>query len=219
MRAIGLFKPLILSALLLVVAFLAHSPAGNKAGQSPREPLRQCFARINGGDVSRDFPMDSSIVEALKLDDYLYKSYVRGTGAVNLYIGYYRTAKKVGAAHDPLVCFSGQGWQLKNRESGQYTLTRDPNLKISYSMMIAERKGERELVVYWFQANDKAVATTQSQKFAMVLDKFAGRNEDNAFVRLSASIDDGTPDAVRKRMFDFIEDFYPEFYRYVTKYH
>lgn len=217
MRAISLFRLAILSALLLVAAFLANSPAGKRAVHA-KEPLQQCFARINGGDISNEFPMDSSIVAALKLDDYLYKSYARGTGAVNLYIGYYRSVKKVGAAHDPLVCFTGQGWQLKNRGSGQYTLTRDPNLKISYSMMIAERKGERELVVYWFQANEKAVANTQSQKFAMVLDKFAGRNEDNAFVRLSASVEDGTHDAVRKRMFDFIEDFYPEFYRYVTEY-
>ena len=216
MRTISQFKLVILSALLLVAAVLVNSPAAKRTLQA-KEPLQQCFAGIDGGDVTNDFPMDSSIVKSLKLDDYLFKSYVRGTGAVMLYIGYYRTAKKVGAAHDPLVCFTGQGWQLKNRESGQYTLARDSNLKISYSTMVAERKGERELIVYWFQANDKAVANTQSQKFAMVLDKFAGKNEDNAFVRISASIDDESPAVVRKRLFDFIEDFYPGFYRYVTK--
>lgn len=216
MRAISPVKLIVLSTLLLITAYLINSHSGKRVDISDKEPLKQCFAKVGNDNFAHDFPMDASIIEALKLDDYLFKSYARDKGQVNLYIGYYRTAKKVGAAHDPLVCFTGQGWQIKNRESGEYILTRDPTLKISYSSMIAERQGERELVVYWFQSNGKAMANTQSQKIAMLLDKFSGKSEDNAFVRISAPVKDETPEAVRKRIFDFIEDFYPDFYRYVT---
>lgn len=217
MRAISPVRLILLSALLLITAYLINSHSGKHVEISDKEPLRQCFAKVGSGDFAHDFPMDVSIVEALKLDDYLFKSYPRDKGQVSLYIGYYRSAKKVGAAHDPLVCFTGQGWQIKNRESGKYTLTRDPTLKISYATMIAERQEDRELVVYWFQSNGKAEATTQSQKISMLLDKFSGKSEDNAFVRITAPVKDETPEVVRKRIFDFIEDFYPEFYRYVTK--
>lgn len=216
MRVISPFKLIILSILLLITAYLINSHSSKRVDIFDKKPLKYCFAKVGSGLFANDFYINASIVEALKLDDYLFKSYERDKGQVNLYIGYYRTAKKIGEVHDPLVCFSGQGWQLKNRESGDYTLTRYPNLKVSYSSMIAERQGESEFVVYWFQSNGKAMANTQSQKIAMILDKFSGKSEDNAFVRISAPVKDETPETVRKRIFDFIEDFYPDFYRYVN---
>jgi EpsI family protein len=206
-----------LSALLVVTALLVHLQPGRSFEKNEKEPLRQVFDKIGGWRLSGNSPMDVSIAEELKLDDYLFQSYGRDKGLVTLYIGYYSSAKKVGAAHDPLVCFQGQGWQISNRETGEYLITRVPPLKISYSSMIAERQDERQLIVYWFQANMKASASTQSQKAVMVLDKLSGRSEDNAFVRISAPIGEEPPESVRKRLFDFIDDFYPVFYRYVTR--
>jgi EpsI family protein len=216
MRTVSPFRLAILSALLVTAALLVNGRFGRSAEETTKEPLRQVLDRVGEWHLVHDYPMDDRIVEVLKLDDYLFRSYGRDDKLVNLYVGYYRTAKKVGAAHDPLVCFQGQGWEISNRESGEYSLRRNANLKISYSSMIAERQGERELIVYWFQANSKATASTQSQKIALVMDKFSGKSEDNAFVRISAPIDTESPGTVRKRLLDFIEDFYPEFYRYIT---
>ena len=152
----------------------------------------------------------------LNLDDYLFQSYMQGGKPVTLYIGYYRSAKKVGAAHDPLVCFQGQGWSLSDRETGNYVLSRNPAMAISYASMIASRPDERVLIVYWFQANGRAVTTTLAQKTAMVVDKLFGNSEDNAFIRISAPIGTESLESVRKRVFDFVEGFYPDFYQYVT---
>jgi EpsI family protein len=217
MRAVSPIKLAIISILLVLAAILVHGYTGVNVHKSAKVPLRQAFTGIGGWHPVREFPMDNRIIDALKLDDYLFRSYGRDNLLVNLYIGYYRTAKKVGAAHDPLICFQGQGWQLSKQDSGEYLLTRSPGLKIHYSSMIAELNGEREMIVYWFQANKEAAANTQSQKVAMVLEKLSGENEDNAFVRISTSIGEETPEAVRKRLFDFIEDFYPGFFRYVTR--
>lgn len=217
MLAVKPFRLAILSALLVVAALLVHLHTERSTERTGKEPLRQVFARIGGWRPAGTCSMDTRIVEELKLDDYLFQSYYRDKELVNLYIGYYRTAKKVGAAHDPLVCFQGQGWQIGTRESGEYTPTRAPGLRISYSSMIAERQGERELIVYWFQANGKAATTTHEQKFALFLDKLTGKGGDNAFVRISAPIGEETPESVRKRLIEFIEDFYPGFYQYVTR--
>jgi hypothetical protein len=51
----------------------------------------------------------------------------------------------------------------------------------------------------------------------LFLDKLTGKGGDNAFVRISAPIGEETPKAVRKRLIEFIEDFYPGFYQYVTR--
>jgi EpsI family protein len=217
MRAVSPLRLAILSTLLVVAALLVRLPSEKSPAKTVKEPLQQAFGNVEGWVVTARFPMETRIVEALMLDDYLFQSFEHGKDLVTLYIGYYRTAKKVGAAHDPLVCFQGQGWQLKNRRSGDYVLTRAPRLKISFSSMIAERQDQRELIVYWFQANGKASASTHSQKSAMFRDRLFGRGEDNAFVRISVPINDEPPDVAEKRIFAFIENFYPAFYRYVTQ--
>lgn len=220
MREVSQSRLAILCVFLLATALVVYGrfgeSVGKYAGKPPKEPLQQVFSRIKGLQLTGSFPMDTRIIEALKLDDYLFQSYRRNKGQVNLYIGYYSTAKKVGAAHDPLVCFQGQGWQIIKQESGVYVFIRNPAMRISYSTMIAERKDDSQLIVYWFQANGKANSNTYSQKYAMFRDKLFGRNEVNAFVRLSAPIGAESPEVVRKRLFEFIDDFYPAFYHYVT---
>ena len=217
MRTVNPSRLTILCALLVLTTLLVQVNLGGSAERTVKEPLQQVFAKIGAWNLVRNFPMDDSIIEELKLDDYLFQSYGRDKVLVNLYIGYYHSSRKVGAAHHPLVCFQGQGWQISNRQSGEYLLTHDPGLKISYSSMIAERQGERELIVYWFQAHSKAVATPPAQKYALFLNKLSGKGEDNAFVRITTPIGKETPEAVQKNLFDFIEGFYPDFYRYVTR--
>jgi EpsI family protein len=216
MRDVSRLRLTILCVLLLVTALLVHGTFGKNTEAPIKEPLQHVFARIKGLQPAGTLPMDPRIVEELKVDDYLFQSYGRDSGHICLYIGYYRSAKKVGAAHDPLVCFQGQGWKIIKRETGEYVFTQNPAMGISYATMIAERQDDRQVILYWFQANGKAYAKTYQQKTAMAIDKLLGRNEENAFVRLSAPIGAESPEAVRKRLFDFIEAFYPEFYRYVT---
>jgi len=71
--------------------------------------------------------------------------------------------------------------------------------------------------MYMFQANGKANANTHTQKTALAVDKLFGKNLDTAFVQLSATIGAESPEVELMRLLDFIEDFYPEFNRYVTR--
>jgi EpsI family protein len=217
MRTVSPGRLALLSLLLMLTIVVGHYRSVSGSLNTAKRPLKEAFAVIGGWRQVGNVNLDARIVEELKLDDYLFRSYRRDTGLVNLYVGYYRSAGKIGAAHDPLVCFQGQGWQINSRDSGELPLSRRPDLNVSYSSMIAQREDDREYIVYWFQSNGKSNANTQSQKWAMFLDKFSGSGEDNAFVRVSAPIGGDTPESVRKRLFAFIEEFYPEFRRYLTK--
>ena len=101
MRAVSPFRLAILCTLLVATTILVHGHSGRKPEKTATEPLRQVSSKIEGWRLSSSFPMDARIVEELKLDDYLFQSFARNKELVTLYIGYYRTAKKVGAAHDP----------------------------------------------------------------------------------------------------------------------
>jgi len=133
--------------------------------------LKQALANIHGWENSGFSPLDQKIVDALELDDYANQSYTKGQDIVSLYIGYYLTTKKVGAAHDPLVCFPGQGWMLTDKKSGEFILQETDN-SLSYSSMIAQRGQQKELIIYWFQSYDKTNPDTLSQKISSLWKKF-----------------------------------------------
>ncbi|NVN91789.1 MAG: EpsI family protein [Desulfuromonadales bacterium] len=211
------FRVILLAILLAVTAFLAHIRVASVSLPTPKIPLQQAFDRVEGWSGGGNLMLDDQVVDWLKLDDHLFRRFQEGTQTVTLYIGYYRTAKKVGAAHDPLVCFQGQGWTIVERSQGSYPLTRSSGLMLSYSSMIAERQGERELIVYWFQTNGRTSANTFSQKVDMVRDRLFGHGEDNAFVRITSPIGEGGAVAALKKIFNFIDAFYPSFNKYMVK--
>ena len=177
--------------------------------------LKQALADIHGWGNNGFSPFDQKIVDALELDDYANQSYTNGTDLVSLYIGYYLTTKKVGAAHDPLVCFPGQGWVLSDKQTGELILNPKTNKSISYSSMVAQRGQQKELIIYWFQSYDQTNPDTFSQKITLLWEKNINHREDNAFVRITIPIGEKSISESQEIIFKFIKDFYPVFLEYV----
>jgi EpsI family protein len=153
------------------------------------------------------------VAEELKLDDYVFQTYTGNGGSVSLYVGYYFSGKKVGAAHDPQVCYPGQGWELSNKEKGIYEF--ENGVKIEYTSIIADLSGRKELVFYWFQVDDKTTDNTFFQKLILFQKKILQQSENNAFVRISTSLNDESILGAQERILAFMEDFYPIFLEYI----
>lgn len=163
-----------------------------------------------------EIPLDRNIQEVLLLDDYLYRRYTDGSDIVTLYIGYYYTTSKVGAAHDPTVCFPGQGWVLSNRDSRSINLFSGPKkYSIDYAAMQAELSGKKETLLYWFQAQDETASDTLSQKVILLWRKISIGREENAFVRLSIDMQGKSYEQCISILNGFVKSFYPDFYQYV----
>jgi len=215
MRKVSIPKIVLLAGMLLLVAIFVNLTV-SKLQKTPKQPLNSALDALPGWSASPNIPMGATIEEALKLDDYLFRSYKRDKDTVSLYIGYYRSAAKVGSAHDPLVCFTGQGWRIVERGKGKHQLK--DNLTINYATMIAEQQSEKEYILYWFQTNDTTSAGTFEQKAQMLWQRLRNvPREENAFVRVSTKMEGNSPEVAKKRAIDFVNTFYPEFYRYVGK--
>ena len=183
--------------------------------QEKKQSLATTLSSVENWAVTGKIPLQEDIIASLNLDDYLYQNYSNGKENVSLYIGYYLTTGKVGAAHDPLVCLPGQGWLVKQRGTGRLNLDDTGVHNISYATMVVERNGEQVLFLYWFQAYDKAVVGTFSQKIFSLKNKIQGLGQDNAFVRLSCGMDGRTEQQCVQILADFARDFYPEFLKYI----
>jgi EpsI family protein len=180
---------------------------------APKVPLKQSFANIEGWQGDSDIPLDLEIVHALHLDDYQFKTYVKNGDRVSLYIGYYRSGKKIGASHSPLVCFPGQGWQISSPES-MHLETAAGTIRLS--SMTATKGNHQELLLYWFQAYDRTSRGTLMQKIYNLIAFLNTGKEGNAFVRVSIPIvADGKQEALN-RLVDFVKAFYPPFHEYIV---
>jgi EpsI family protein len=180
------------------------------------KPLSEALLRIEGWQSSGVVPLDKELVEGLELDEYANQNYFNGRERVFLYIGYYLSKKKLGAAHDPLVCFPGQGWVASDKKEGKVILDTDRDSSISYSSMIVQRGLQREFVLYWFQSYDRTASNTFSQKTISLRQRILRQREDNAFVRISIPVGKKSLEECREILTQFIKSFYPVFLNYVT---
>lgn len=216
LSSIKLRKLIILIICLILTSVLIYQSPTSTAVKK-QVSLRQAFQNINGWSTSGHSPMDTKIVEALELDDYISQNFSNGNNTISLYIGYYLTTQKVGAAHSPLVCFPGQGWVLSDIKKGNIKLNPGRGESISYSVMTAERGLQKELIIYWFQSYNTTNPDTLSQKISSLYHKIRHHREDNAFVRISTPVQDKPLAECRETILDFIRSFYPVFLNYIKQ--
>ncbi len=210
-----LYKIIILIIFFALTSiFIYRNPSSMPAKK--KVPLNQVLSNIKGWSTTGFAPLDPEIVKALELDDYANQNYTNGNDTISLYIGYYLTTKKIGSAHDPLVCFPGQGWVVSDRQKGKIVLNPRPGNSISYSSMIVQRGSQKQLIIYWFQSYDKTNPDTFSQKIASLWNKFLNQREDNAFVRISIPFGKKSLSQSHEVIYNFIRSFYPVFLDYIN---
>lgn len=203
-----------LIACLCVTGTLALlRPEGRPAGK--KVVLELALTDMKGWKKAGRSSLPAKIVEELNLDDYVFQTYTKENNSVTVYAGCYFSGKKVGAAHDPQVCYPGQGWKLSGKDQRRHQLKSQDSLE--YSRVVAELEGNREEIVYWFQVDDKSASNTFRQKVFLFEKRWLRRGEGNAFVRISTSLNNKTEKEAHDLVLDFIDSFYPVFIDYMVE--
>jgi len=208
-------KELIISIVCLVIAGLMIKLIPSSTITPKTALLRDSLNNIEGWTNSGFDPLEEQIIDVLYLDDYVNMNFSNGKEIISLYVGYYLSNKKVGAAHDPLVCFPGQGWKISNKSTEKLQLTSFGDESISYSIMVGSLGQQKELIVYWFQAYDTANNSTLSQKLSLLFNRILHKGEDNAFVRLTIPLNDRSVLECKHIVDNFIKNFHPVFIEYI----
>lgn len=215
MRKVNNKKLFLTIAILIAVSFIIFRIPENIQTIEKKYPLRNYLDKVPGFQNGGDIPLDASIIEELKLDDYVFRRYKNGETTVTLYIGYYYSIQKVGAAHDPLVCFPGQGWELTNRQTEELQWQTERFYSLPYASMTGKIGQNYELIAYWFQSYDQTSSSTLSQKLMLLKNTIMHLGSDNAFCRVTVSMKNSSDKNVVKIAEDFIKNVYPLFLDYV----
>jgi EpsI family protein len=157
------------------------------AGESraERRSLREFPAEIAGWKQSGpDGRFDAATEAILRADDYLTRDFATSDGrTASLYVGYYTTQRTGATYHSPLNCLPGSGWEM--HQPSKVTITPQNGAEpFEANSYIIERRGERQLLVYWYQGRGRATASEYWNKIYTVLDSVRLRRSDGAMVRV-----------------------------------
>jgi len=206
----------ITAALLLGAALLLH---GRNRGEiiPPRAPLSS-FPHTLGNWTSTDIAISKDVLDILGPGDFLLRDFTdsQTKSAVGLFIAYFPSQRSGDTIHSPKNCLPGAGWTPLHSDRITVTLPSRPAFPAN-RYLIAKGE-ERQLVLYWYWAHDRGVASEYSAKLYLVADSIRMKRSDGSLVRVATRMAPGeTLDAAQQRLLALAADVMPVIDAYVPR--
>lgn len=130
-----------------------------------------------------------SVYKELNADLNIYRHYVSPTGKrVDLYIGYYGTAKGGRTPHNPYACLPAAGWGIKDAHEVVLRSPSYPGGEVKVNYIRAQLGETFDTVLHWYQSDrNKVLATGIDQNIQRFMGRVLQNRNDGAFVRVSVS--------------------------------
>jgi EpsI family protein len=194
------------AALLLVGGIFATHNFGPRSVAELQRPLRQ-FPSAIGSSHGEDRPFEDDVVRAIGADDYINRAYVGTAPPVELYIGYYKDQSAGERIHSPKNCLPGSGWEPVH--SSRVQIGSVGGVPILVNGYLVARGANRDMVLYWYQAHGRIIASEYRAKFWLIADALNHRGTDGAMIRIWTTAADGEETA-QARAVDFARRIYPQ---------
>jgi len=157
-----------------------------------------------GGYTATEDSFSEGVYRELNADKHVYRHYQSQNGdRVDLYIGYYGTAKGGRTGHNPYACLPGGGSAIV--DTGKVQIRRGTAVETVPVNYIQARKDERNtIMLHWYQTAGRTVVSTGLRQN---IERFAGRilhnRNDGAFVQITASASDADVTKTRQKVEEF----------------
>jgi EpsI family protein len=158
-----------------------------------------------------------AVYQELKADKNVYRHYVSNRGnKIDLYIGYYGTAKGGRTGHNPHGCLPGAGWGIVESSKTRLTTSIFPG-GVDVNYILAQKDDLFTVLFFWYQsAGTKVISSGVQQNLNKLVGKVFFNRDDGAFVQVSTSADLGTIEQVKERgmsfagaVIDLLPDYWP----------
>jgi len=191
-----------IAVLLGATTGMAHLSHGEDT--PPAKPMSEFPTQVGGFKSVGDYTLDQKTIDILGVTDYLSRAYSSPTlGPIGLYIGYFRSQRTGASIHSPKNCLPGAGWQPL--QSTVYQLPLADGRKAPINLYVIRKDLEEQLVLYWYQAHGRIVASEYSGKFYLVYDAMRLNRTDAALIRITTPIQHGDEQAARARAIAFAQ--------------
>jgi EpsI family protein len=135
---------------------------------------------------------------------------------ISLYIAYFRSQRAGDGIHSPKNCLPGAGWVPI--ETSRITLSFSGHAPFPANRYVLALAEERTMVLYWYWAHDRGVASEYWAKYYLIADSIRMNRSDGSLVRISSPMLPGeTPDAAEQRILPFTASVVPLLDSYIPR--
>jgi len=151
-------------------------------------------------------PIDATALTALNATDHLSVNFVRGAEVVNVWSAYYDSQYSGNAAHSPLVCIPGGGWQVEDGGIAEIPLAGG---SLTASRLIISQGTDKQLVYFWFVEGGRHETNEYVAKLRLFQNAVLRNRRDGALVRFVTPVDGGDLAGADDRLKDFVAEVAP----------
>lgn len=211
------------SRFLIAVVLLAGTAllldARNSAEIIPPRPALSSFPKsLAGWTAARDVELSKEVLDVLGPGDFLTRTYYEpATGSyADLFIAYFPTQRSGDTIHSPKNCLPGAGWTPV--QSDRITVSLPGQTPFPANRYVIAQGDNRDLVLYWYLAHNRAVASEYSAKFYLVADSIRMHRTDGSLIRLVTGIGRGeSVDSAQVRLLSLAAAITPVINDYVPR--
>jgi len=205
-----------MAALLMAgAALLLHARSQNEV-----VPQRQALTSLPAqfGDwQGRDDAIDKETLEVLGPGEFLSRVYWSPTEQkpwIGLFIAYFVSQRASETLHSPNHCLPGAGWVPTNRAVVQ--IVAPDGTSSPANRYVVAKGGERLLVLYWYQAHGREVASEYWSKYYLIADSIRMNRSDGALIRFVTPMLEGeTAESAQARVMSMVSQVKPVLNSYI----
>jgi len=173
---------LVVAGLLVGAALFLRSRS--QAEEIPTRQQLTTFPLQAGDWMGREVGVSQDVRDFLGDGDFMSRVYFRSPQEpfIDLFVAYFPTQRTGNTIHSPQNCLPGAGWAPV--EQGQILLKGPGGEPVRTNRYVIAKGLERRLVLYWYQAHGRAVASEYWAKFYLVADSIRLNRSDGALVRV-----------------------------------
>ena len=146
------------------------------------------FPEKLGSWTGTDIPMEQDVLDVLGPGDFLLRDYRNAAyrTSIGLFMAYFPSQRMGDTIHSPKHCLPGAGWAPVRADR---IMINFPTIGVIPANRYLIAKGEdRQLVLYWYWAHGRAVASEYAAKFYLVTDSIRMRRSDGSLIRVSTEL-------------------------------
>ena len=206
-----------LAALLLAGTTLLLHARNSSEVIAPRQPLGSLPHNL-GGWTSSDIPISQDVRDVLGPGDFLLRDYQDPAidGDVSLFIAYFPSQRSGDAIHSPKNCLPGAGWVPVRAD--RITVSVPGQTPFPANRYLIAKAENRQLVLYWYLAHGRAVASEYAAKFYLVTDSIRERRSDGSLIRVTTGLArNESLESAQQRLLSFAGNVVPLIDNYVPR--